>query len=344
MTIIHIDTGDSFRGGQQALLSLARGLHARGHKQTILSPAGSELAQRAEAEGISVAALSASGLRGHAKGADILHAHTGRGQTLAWAASAGIGVKRVVTRHVAFAPRHPKVHRFKYMNTCDGVIAVSQAVRRVLLASGVPAARIETITTGVEIRDWPDEDSRQQARSAWGLKPSDFAVGHVGAFTHEKGQDVAAEAARLLEARLPELRMILAGAGPLRSSLPASSRVILPGDVADPSSLFSALDLFIMPSRSEGWGLAALEAMAFGLPVIASNTGGLAEIVEDRKTGWLIPPADAPALASAIADAFSQRERLREIGRCARRRAEQFSIEETAKRTEEFYLHILSGR
>ncbi len=148
----------------------------------------------------------------------------------------------------------------------------------------------------------------------------------------------------MLAGTLPELRMILAGDGPLRSSLPATSRVILPGYLADPSSLFCALDLFIMPSRSEGWGLAALEAMAFGLPVIASNTGGLAEIVEHGKTGWLIPPGDPSALAAAIADAFAARERLREIGLCARRRAEQFSMEETAKRTEEFYLRVLNGR
>ncbi len=322
---------------------MARGLRARGHKQTILCPGGSELAQRAEAEGISVAPISAAGLRGRAKGADILHAHTGRGQTLAWAASAGVGVKRIVSRHVAFAPRYPEVHRLKYTHTCDGVIAVSQAARRVLLASGVPAAKIETIPTGVEIPKLPDEDQRRRARSAWGLEPGDFAAGHLGAFTHEKGQDVAAEAARLLETRLPCLRMILAGDGPLRSSLPASSRLILPGYVADPSTLLMALDLFVMPSRSEGWGLAALEAMAFGLPVIASNTGGLAEIAEPGRTGWLIAPGDPNALADAIADAFSERERLREIGLCARRRAEQFSIEETARRTEEFYLRLLNG-
>jgi len=225
------------------------------------------------------------------------------------------------------------------------VIAVSQSVRRVLLASGVPADRIETIPTGVEIPELPGEESRRQARSVWGLQPGDFAVGHLGAFTHEKGQDVAVEAARLLEGRLPEMeiKMILAGEGPMRSSLPATSGVVLPGYLADPSSLFCALDLFIMPSRSEGWGLAALEAMAFGLPVIASNTGGLAEIVEHGKTGWLIPPGDAQTLAAAIADAFSERERLREIGLCARRRAEQFSIEETARRTEEFYSRVLNA-
>ncbi len=169
-------------------------------------------------------------------------------------------------------------------------------------------------------------------------------AGHLGAFTQEKGQDVAAEALRLLRERMPRLRMILAGDGAARAELEASSGLTLPGHIEDASQLLAALDVFVMPSRSEGWGLAALEAMAAGLPVIASNTGGLAEIVDAGETGWLVPPGDARALAEAIENAAADRERLREMGLLARERARRFSVEETARRTEEFYLRILDGR
>jgi glycosyltransferase involved in cell wall biosynthesis len=284
-----------------------------------------------------------TGLRARLRDVQIVHAHTGRAQTLAWTASAGLPVKRIATRHVAFAPRHPLVHRLKYTYLCDGIIAVSNAAQVVAVNAGVPANRIEIIPTGVELRELPDAAQRSEARKAWHLNPGDFAVGHLGAFTPEKGQDVAAEACASLRSRLPGLRMILAGEGPLRSTLPSSGSLLLPGHIEDPLALLAALDVFIMPSRSEGWGLAALEAMAAGLPVIASNTGGLREIVEAGKTGWLIAPGNPHELADAIFEAAADRPRLSSMGLLARSRAARFSVEETARRTEEFYLRMLGG-
>jgi glycosyltransferase involved in cell wall biosynthesis len=325
-------------------LTLARGLRERKHAQIIAAPAGSQLAWRAREQGFAVGPISAPGIRARLKGVQIVHAHTGRAQTLAWAASVGLPVKKIATRHVAFEPRHPLIHRLKYTYLCDGVIAVSQAARRAAMSAGVPGNRIEIIPTGVEFRELPDVRRRSEARGAWDLDPGDFAVGHMGAFTPEKGQDVAVEAWRSLKDRMPELHMILAGEGPARAALQTSDlRLTLPGHVEDPSQLLAALELFIMPSRSEGWGLAALEAMASGLPVIASNTGGLAELIDHRETGWLVPPGDARALAEAILEAAGDRDKLREMGLLARSRARRFSVEETARRSEEFYLRMLGG-
>jgi glycosyltransferase involved in cell wall biosynthesis len=322
-------------------------LRERGHAQTIATPPRSELERRAQQQGFEVAALSWADLRARLKRVDILHTHTGRAQNMAWFAALGTGrtpVKRVATRHVVFAPRHPLLHWLKYTRTCDGIIAVSQAVRTALLDTGVPAERVQVIQTGIEIpASLPDPQQRAQARRAWNLDDEDFAVGHLGAFTHEKGQDIAAEAARLLESRMPRLKLILGGDGPLRSSIAAGARVILPGHLEEPQQLLAALDLFVMPSRSEGWGLAALEAMALGLPLVASNTGGLAEMMVAGETGWLVPPGDAPALADAIHTAALDREELRAMGLRARERARLFSVEETAARTENFYLRVLAS-
>jgi glycosyltransferase involved in cell wall biosynthesis len=245
---------------------------------------------------------------------------------------------------VVFDPRHPAIHRIKYTQTCDGVIAVSQAVRRALLTAGVPGDRIEVIPTGVEIPAMlPNAETRRAARQQFGLADGDFVAGHMGAFTQEKGQDVAVAAAKLLEADFPRLRSILAGEGPLRTALEGNPHVLLPGYVEDRASFFAALDVFLMPSRSEGWGLAALEAMAHGVPVIASRTGGLMEIVEERKSGWLVTPDDAPALAEVIAEAMRNPDTLREFAIRARKRAAEFSLQETAARTEAFYLRLRSG-
>jgi glycosyltransferase involved in cell wall biosynthesis len=116
--------------------------------------------------------------------------------------------------------------------------------------------------------------------------------------------------------------------------------VLLPGYVENKALFFAALDLFLMPSRSEGWGLAALEAMAHGVPVIASRTGGLMEIIDDGENGCLVEPGDAGALAEAIAGAARDRKQLAEMGRQGRERARDFSLEETAARTDAFYLRL----
>jgi glycosyltransferase involved in cell wall biosynthesis len=225
------------------------------------------------------------------------------------------------------------IHRLKYTLTCDRIIAVSGAAHDMLVKSGIPAEKIEVIHAGVPIfESLPTAEERRKAREHWGLSPDDFAVGHMGAFTHEKGQDVAVAAVNLSE--MPSLRLILAGDGPLRASINAGPRVRLPGYVEDKRTLLLALDLFVMPSRSEAWGLAALEAMSYGVPVIASAVGGLQEIIEDNVSGWLVPPDDPAALAKAIAEA---RALVGSFGVRARERAGKFSLEETVRRTEALY-------
>ncbi len=334
-------------------MSLARGLRQRGHRQVIVCPKGSPLAQRAVGEEQEVMRLGSirtlrERLRDHRF--DIVHAHDGKAQNISWRASLGLPVRRVASRLVAFTPRHPLIHRLKYRFTCHGVIALSQSVRQVLIAAGVPDSRIEVIVPGIEMpEELPGQDARAAARTHWGFSEREFVIGHAAAFTREKGQDVALEAALLLAPRLPGARMLLVGDGPERSqpamaelARQASGVAQLPGFVDDLNQFYAALDLFIMPSRSEAWGLTALHAMACGLPVIASNVGGLPEAIEDGKSGWLVPPESPEALADAIVNAASDPARLCEFGRNARERAAQFSIQRTVERTEQFYLRLLA--
>jgi glycosyltransferase involved in cell wall biosynthesis len=353
LKIAHIDTGMDFRGGQDLLSSLARGLKQRGHRQVIVCPEGSPLAQRAVTDGQEVMRLgSIRTLRERLRDQrfDIVHAHDGKSQSISFRASIGLPVRRVASRLVAFTPRHQLIHRWKYSLTCHGVIALSQSVRQVLIRAGVPDSHIEVIVPGIEIpREIPDSEMRAAARTRWGFLSDEFVIGHAAAFTPEKGQDVALRAALLLAPRLPRARMLLVGDGPERSrpamielARQASGIVQLPGFVDDLDSFYAALDLYIMPSRSEAWGLTALRAMSHRLPVIASNVGGLPEAIEQGKSGWLVPPESPEALADAIVDAASDPARLCEFGRNARERAAQFSIERTVEKTEQFYLRLLA--
>ena len=364
--IAHIDTALDFRGGQEQVLQLARGLGQRGHEQLIVCPEGSILEQRAGKAGLRVFPLPAHD-PAHAHGilllrrrlldepVDIVHAHDGKGQTISWLATHAMLVRRVATRQVAFLPGKLAggdfVHRLKYAHTCHGVIAVCDYVKGLLVRVGVPEARIVVIPVGIE---WPEKtpsaELRSSLRAGWGVGDAEFVVGHLGAFTPEKGQDIAIEAAILLTDKLPNLRILLAGKvtalalSRLAPSLrKASVQVRLMGYL-NPSELLAGLDLYIMPSRAEGLPHSVLLAMASGLAVVASRVGGLPEIVNEGRTGWLVPPDSPPALAEAILQAASDQSLLSQFGACGRALARQYTVDALIKRTEAFYARLVAER
>jgi glycosyltransferase involved in cell wall biosynthesis len=157
------------------------------------------------------------------------------------------------------------------------------------------------------------------------------------------------DALRALLPKHPNLRMILAGDGPLREDPRTKEKVAalegaaqLPGYLKPDAEFYAGLDLFLVNSTAEALGLSALYAMAHEVPVIATNVGGLPEVVGD--TGWLIPPSDVAALASAIEEAASDPAALEVRGRCAREHARGFSSEVTAEKTEALYHQLIKAR
>ncbi len=360
LAIAHLDTGTDLRGGQRQLLILAQMLRERGHRQIIVCPEDSGLEAHARAEHFPCFTLPLHD-PGHALGilqfrrclearpCDILHAHDGHGQTVAWLASIGMQVCRVASRRVTFVPKQRWTQRLKYTYTCDAVIAVSDFIRQILLRSQVPASRIAIIPDGITVpSELPSQAAKIQARARWGLNPDDFVAGHLGAFTPEKGQDIALEALKLLADRLPKARLLLAGKGPALSNTrmvqllrQTATRVHLCGEIENLAEFFSALDLFIMPSKSEGLGSSVLMAMSYGLPVVASRVGGLPEIVEEARTGWLVEPGSPVSLADAIAAAAANQQSLKQCGLNAREQARQFSLDIMADRTEALYTRLL---
>jgi L-malate glycosyltransferase len=355
LRIAHIDTGPSLRGGQRQMLMLAQGLRERGHEQMIVCVEGSNVENRAQQEGFRVFSLPQSD-PGHAFGIllwrqrlkdwrpQIMHAHDGRGQTIAWLASVGLHIKRVASRRVTFFPPDSWTYRLKYGHTCHAVIAVSENIRDLSVQAGVPHDRITVIPDGIEIPpELPSASDRSDLRKSWHCDDNDFLIGFLGVSTPEKGQDVAIAALELLSRKLPNARLILAGEE-ATDEVPPGTRVLHLGTVEDLSGFMPGLDLFIMPSRAEGLGSSALWAMSYGLPVIATRVGGLPEIVIENETGWLTPPDSPHALADTIVEASADRSRLSEFGRKGRERAEGFSAAIMVTRTEALYRRIEAGK
>ena len=346
------------RGGQELLLMTARGLRARGHQQTIACPEGSPLDRTAAAEGFPVWHIerpyfkAARTIRRRLKAQphELVSAHDARAQTVSFLATLGMRVARVANRLVVFEPRNLFTHRLKYKYTCDVVVALSGAVKATLVRNGIPAEHVAVITGGIIFPERiGDTAARERMRAKWGLAGDDFVIGHVAAFTSEKGQLDALDALARLIPRHPRMRMILAGDGPLKEDPRMNERTQaltgfaqLPGYIKPDAEFYAGLDLFLVNSTAEALGLSALYAMAHEVPVIASNVGGLPEVVGD--TGWLIPPGDVGALVAAIEEAEAEREALRARGKRAREHARGFSAEVTAERTEALYHQILRSK
>lgn len=359
MRILHIDTGMAMRGGQGQLMVVARGLRDRGHSQTIACPASSALAKAASDEGFPVLPSDRDYWRGSqtirhflkTHPHDLCAAHDARGQTVSYLSTAGTSIARAAHRNVAFDPHNGFVHRLKYTRTCHVVIASSQAVMDALVRNGVPAQQIKVVRGGIEFpAQLPDrQTSRTAMRAKWKLEEGDFVIGHLAAFTPEKGQLDALDALAELLPRHLNLRMILAGDGPLREDPKTVAKVritagaaILPGYIKPDAEFYAGLNLFVANSTSEALGLAPLYAMAHEVPVIASNVGGLPEVVGDG--GWLVPPGDSHALAQMIERVVEDPDELLERGRRAREHARGFSAEVTIEQTEAAYLDAVGRR
>jgi glycosyltransferase involved in cell wall biosynthesis len=268
--------------------------------------------------------------------ADIVHTHLVHADAYGAVAAKLRGARLVSTKHNDDPFR---VGPFRHVERglsrlADRVITITDALRDFNIERvGVDAAKVETIHYGLD--DLPD---------AWGANVPDDVPGDarvlvaVSRLTEQKGLDVALRALP----RLPEdTVLVVLGEGPERGALEAlarelgvEGRVFLLGRMPDVAAWLQRATVFVHPARWEGFGLAVLEAMLAGLPVVASRVSSLPELVVDGETGVLVQPDDPSALALGIAQALEQRE----LGDAGRERAHrEFSVARMADRTAALY-------
>ena len=222
------------------------------------------------------------------------------------------------------------------------VVANSPAARGVLEAEGVAPGSIAVIPNGIDGAAFAAAPPRAEIRTV-------ITVANLRA---EKGHDTLLEAAAQLAAVHPRLRFQFVGAGPRRADLEAlaaarglSSRVEFLGHRDDVPELLSAADLYVLPSRSEAFPNGAIEAMAAGLPVVASAVGGLKDLIEDGRTGVLVPADDPSALATAIRRLVDAPAEARALGAAARAEVlAQYSFDRMVAAFEHLYLSAWPAR
>jgi len=208
--------------------------------------------------------------------------------------------------------RHLLFERFLAPRTTR-VVACCQAVATFYRKQvGLDQDRLEVIYNGVDFRAIEPRKDRLAARAELGYGRDEIVLGSLGRLSRQKGHDLLLKALGHLCARRPDLRLFLAGQGPkqaelarLAASFGLDGRVRFLGVRRDRETLYSAMDIFVLPSRWEGLSLALAEAAGVGLPLVATDVGGNPEVVTSGPGAWLVPPNEPGALVAALAEAVS---------------------------------------
>ncbi len=335
MSLFQIDTGREWRGGQRQSFLLTRELRDQGYSVQLVVQPGCPLHEKAEAEGLPVLPMKmksetdigaafrlSRAMRKH--GCRLAHFHDAHAVTIGGAACARAKVPlRLVSRRVVFPLRKGPLTKRKYTRDVDAIIAISESVRDVLVQGGIDPARIEVIPSGIDFSPFENVPDREFLRREFGFQPEDFLAGIVAYLEDSKGHRTLIEAARLLKARTPRIKIIIVGKGTLELTLDKLSRdlqvddlVFFLGHREDVPRLLASLDCFVLSSESEGLGSSILDAMASRLPVVATQVGGIPEVVLHDETGFLVPPRSPKALAGAIYELYENRPLARRFGEC----------------------------
>lgn len=287
-------------------------------------------------------------LRELLSGWDLVHAQGMRAAWLVGSAARQGGCRFVWTAH-NLPPRSGPFTRWLFRRGVRNgrvVVCVSEAVRAAMLPWLPGGSAIRVVRGGVDLRHFTPAGDKDLVRQRLGLPQGPLLLG-LGRLSQEKGFDRLVRAIPEVLARVPDATLLLAGEGPERAALERLAAAAAPperiqflGRVEDVANLLRAVNVVCVPSRSEGLGLAAIEAMAAGVPVVAAAVGGLLEVVEDGVTGRLAAP---DGLAARIAELLQNEEQARAMGAAARARAEAFfSLERMAAETAEVWREALN--
>ena len=269
----------------------------------------------------------------------IVHTHMPQPAVAARMAFGRSGPALVHTEHNLW-PRYRPLTRWANRATYRrnrAVIAVSSGVAA-SIRSGV---HVDVVRHGVDAPRATADAAGARARLGLGPGP---VVGTVGNLTAKKDHETLLRAIALVRADVPDVRLVIIGAGPLDrtlrdrvEALGLGDVVVLAGSRADVADLLPAFDVFALSSRFEGLPIALLEAMGSGLPCVATTVGGIPEVVTDGVDGVLVPAADPAALAAALGRLLGDRAQASELGRRAAVRATEFDLPAAVRHIERVY-------
>jgi glycosyltransferase involved in cell wall biosynthesis len=368
VNILLSDSTDIFAGGEDYVLILAKYLTRRGHQVRVSASPGHLLLKKCEETGIrtipipyvgmsrvfTVAGMLRTALREHA--IDVVHSNANYDRTCAALAAAFRPVCHVAGVHSAHSIQHNITHLVRNRWGVDRFIADAEAVKTVLTQEdGIPASRITVVPIGVESGIMEDRARvRAEVRAELGIAADTIAIGNVARLVPFKGHQCLLDAAAVVLRKRTTVVFPIVGDGELLERLQAQARslgierhVRFLGFRDDLDRLYTAFDIYCHSSlelAAEAFPLAILRALASGLPVVCTNVGGIAMMVEDGTSGYLCPPDDPRSLGNAllkVSDDPALRASMGEASLSLFNR--RFHAQAMAEKVEKVYEEVLAG-
>lgn len=366
LTILHSESSTGWGGQEIRVFTELCWLRRHGHAASLLVPPGSHLGERAEGAGIPVAwipmlraldpvAVVRMARRLHQQRTQILVTHSSVDAWIGGAAARLVGVPVIRMRHLSVPVQSNPLSRAVYTRMCDMIVTTGEAIRRLLIQRlRLSPSKVFSIPTGVDLDAfYPGRVDPARVRRELGLDATAPLVGMVAVLRSWKGHLVFLQALRDVRERHPDVRAVLVGEGPFRDviqdgvrshGLEANVRFL--GHREDVAEILGGLDVVVSASTAaEGIPQALLQALAMCCPVVATDVGGIPEIIRDGETGWLVPPGNPAGLARAILEALADPARGRRMGAQGRAIVEaEYSLERMGERMERLYTKLASAR
>ena len=283
----------------------------------------------------------------------ILHSHGYKGDIYTAILRKFTNKYKIISTKHGSTESSSKIRIYEYLGDnslkfFDKVIAVSNFTKKRLIEKHIPEEKIEVIHNGVDISLY-HRKAEGKLRTELGLPPKSKLIGFIGRFGPEKGIIYLLEAARILCRKKEGVYFVLVGDGQLReeaeafiSSNKMKDRIIMLGWRNDATDLLADMDALLLPSLTEGTPMVILESMSLGVPVIASDVGGISEVVDNLKTGLLIKPRDPQAIADAVSYLIGNRDLAENISQNSIRQVEtRFSAQRMSEQYEQTYLSLM---
>jgi glycosyltransferase involved in cell wall biosynthesis len=365
MRILFINSIQMFAGGEVWMLNTLRALQQRGHHVWLCCRPGVEVGDRAAEMGIPVKLVpfgSDFGLfnilrlwlfmRRHR--IDVVLTNMDKELRIGGVAARLANVPAIIPRRGIDYPLKDRWrYRFAYNILATRIIANSQATKRTLLrrAPWLNPDRVEVIYNGIDPSRF-DTPTGRDLRREWGIDDRTPLLGFVGQLDERKGIGVLLTAFGEILQAMPGVRLVMVGRGPLQEMVESEIKmygwqnaIILTGFEEDIASVMQAIDVLLLPSYWEGFGIVLIEAMAAGKPAISTATSSMPEIVADGETGFLIEPGDAEALAQRSVELLQDGPLRRRFGAAAQQRVkDMFTLDTMISRLESFFAEQIARR